>query len=122
MKFSIAIFALLTAGFVQTAVGISCGSKCAACWLDNNSDGVDTKFSCNGSDCGDNCPAGYSGIHCADSARCNLVDQQTFVAAKDLTADTLTAVTNLARVHVGSRIRMSTKVTATGLASDYLVI
>ena len=27
-------------------VGLTCDTSCAACWLDNNSDGVDTKFLC----------------------------------------------------------------------------
>ncbi|KIJ93808.1 hypothetical protein K443DRAFT_111474, partial [Laccaria amethystina LaAM-08-1] len=61
-----------------------CKSGCAACWLDNNGDGVDTKFTCPGHQyprlgiqilrppcqCGDACPTGYNGIHCAAIERC----------------------------------------------------
>jgi hypothetical protein len=54
---------------IQMAAGLRCNSGCAACWLDNNNDGVDTKFTCVG-DCGDVCPTGYNGIHCARVDRC----------------------------------------------------
>ncbi|KIM49660.1 hypothetical protein M413DRAFT_438828 [Hebeloma cylindrosporum] len=70
MKFSIAVITLLTAGFIQSAVGLKCTSGCAACWKDNNNNGLDTKISCNNSDCGDKCPSGYSRMHCAETARC----------------------------------------------------
>ncbi|KIK02277.1 hypothetical protein K443DRAFT_677788 [Laccaria amethystina LaAM-08-1] len=55
---------------IQMAAGLQCNSGCAACWLDNNNDGVDTKFTCTGGDCGDVCPTGYNGIHCARLERC----------------------------------------------------
>ena len=60
-------------GVIQMAAGLKCDTSCAACWLDNNSDGVDTKFLCTGDHgvhCGDLCPTGYSGIHCAKIERC----------------------------------------------------
>lgn len=75
MKFSIALSMLLASGFIQTAVGIKCDSGCAACWKDNDSNGVDIKLSCGGGNlaagqCGDKCPTGYGRIHCAKAARC----------------------------------------------------
>ena len=60
-------------GVIQMAAGLKCYSGCAACWLDNNNDGVDTKFTCNGDKgmyCSDVCPSGYNGIHCAEMRRC----------------------------------------------------
>jgi len=54
---------------IQTTMGLACGTtKCAACWLDNNSNGVDIKMTCNG-EC-PKCPSGYSRQHCAEERRC----------------------------------------------------
>ena len=50
--------------------GISCGSACAACWKNDDNNGVDTKFFCKLGRCGDACPDGYHGIHCARFSRC----------------------------------------------------
>ncbi|KIK06049.1 hypothetical protein K443DRAFT_674614 [Laccaria amethystina LaAM-08-1] len=74
MKFSMALSMLLASGFIQTAVGLKCSSGCAACWQDNNSNGADIKIRCGGNmgenECGNNCPTGYSGLHCANASRC----------------------------------------------------
>ena len=52
-------------------LGLKCSSGCAACWKDNDPNGVDTKFSCSFTgDCGSTCPPGYNGIHCANYSRC----------------------------------------------------
>ena len=62
---------LVATCFIQTVAGLHCDSRRAACWKDG-SPGVDTKFNCNYStgDCGEKCPPGYSGIHCAEHVRC----------------------------------------------------
>lgn len=65
---SVALSLFVVAGFIQTAVGW-CPDDCAACWLNNNSNGVDIKLICRG-DCPDNCPSGYHGMHCANKRRC----------------------------------------------------
>jgi hypothetical protein len=71
--YAVAISIFFAAGVIQMAAAIKCGDGCAACWKDNNNDGEDTKFSCTGEDgvhCGDVCPPGYHGIHCANIERC----------------------------------------------------
>ena len=71
--YSVAASIFFANGVIQMAAGLKCDTSCAACWLDNNSDGVDTKFLCTGDHgvhCGDLCPTGYSGIHCAKIERC----------------------------------------------------
>jgi hypothetical protein len=71
--YAVAISIFFANGVIQMAVGLKCSSGCAACWLDNNNDGEDTKFTCtgdNGVHCGDVCPTGYHGIHCAKIERC----------------------------------------------------
>ena len=68
--YAVAVSMFFANSVILMAAGIQCSSGCAACWLDNNPDGVDTKFSCNGGDCGDVCPSGYNGIHCARFGRC----------------------------------------------------
>ena len=68
--FSTVAYWLFAAGLIQTAVGLNCDSGCVACWKDGAS-GVDAKFSCpDGYHCGDGCPSGYSGLHCARETRC----------------------------------------------------
>ena len=68
----VALFILAASMHIALVQGIKCSSNCAACWKDNDTDGVDTKFICNGreGDCGDTCPPGYHGIHCAGWERC----------------------------------------------------
>jgi hypothetical protein len=76
--YALAVGMFFANGVIQMAAGLKCNSGCAACWLDNNSDGVDTKFICtgdNGVHCGDACPTGYNGIHCAKIERCLWVEQ-----------------------------------------------
>ena len=73
--YTIAVSIFLTNGATQMAAGLKCSTACAACWLDNNNDGVDTKFTCREDQgsythCGDACPTGYNGIHCAKTERC----------------------------------------------------
>ena len=71
--YPVAVSMFFANSVIQMAMGLICDSGCAACWLDNNNNGVDTKFSCTArhmDHCGDVCPAGYNGIHCAKSARC----------------------------------------------------
>ncbi|KIJ93433.1 hypothetical protein K443DRAFT_397621 [Laccaria amethystina LaAM-08-1] len=71
--YTVAISMFFANAVIQMAAGLICNDNCAACWLDNNADGVDTKFSCTGNEyvhCGDVCPPGYNGIHCAESKRC----------------------------------------------------
>jgi hypothetical protein len=71
--YAVAVSMFFANGIIQMAAGLDCSSSCAACWLDNNNDGVDTKFTCTGNGgvgCGDVCPTGYNGIHCAKSERC----------------------------------------------------
>ena len=68
--YAVVVSMFLANGVILMAAGLSCHTGCAACWLDNNSDGVDTKFQCNGEDCGEVCPPGYNGLHCAKLARC----------------------------------------------------
>ena len=53
------------------AAGLKCSSGCAACWLDNNNDGEDTKFTCTGDEgvhCGDVCPTGHNGCRSLDAS------------------------------------------------------
>ncbi|KIK02275.1 hypothetical protein K443DRAFT_97278 [Laccaria amethystina LaAM-08-1] len=72
--YRVAVSMFFATNVIQMAAGLACNSGCAACWLDNNNDGVDTKFTCTGGeqgvDCGDECPTGYNGMHCAHIARC----------------------------------------------------
>ena len=71
--YAMAVSIFLANGATQMAAGLKCSTACAACWLDNNIGGVDTKFTCtgdNGVHCGDVCPTGYNGIHCAKTERC----------------------------------------------------
>ena len=69
--FSAATSLLFAASLIQTAVGLNCNSGCGACWKDDNANGADIKFTCtNGGNCGDKCPQGYHGIHCAEATRC----------------------------------------------------
>lgn len=77
MKLSIQVALVIAASLTHTALvsGLQCGTGCAACWKDNNSDGTDIKFQCNekapnNKDCGKGCPSGYNGIHCAAWERC----------------------------------------------------
>lgn len=56
-------------GFIRTAAGISCRSRCAACWKVGEP-GVDIKIACEGGAECHNCPPGYDDIHCAKSERC----------------------------------------------------
>ena len=79
----------LATGFTQMAVGLECSSGYAACWLDNNANGVDTKISCGGiygTICGDVCPIGYYSIHCAKIDRClraeGLLKELVLIAAQ----------------------------------------
>lgn len=65
---------VVTAHYIHTAVALYCSSSCAACWKDNNKDGVDIKFWCTKGECGTACPQGYSRMHCANKARCVYVD------------------------------------------------
>jgi len=65
---SVALGIFFTTGFIQTTMGLTCGTDCAACWLDNNSNGVDIKMICDG-EC-PKCPSGYSRQHCAEERRC----------------------------------------------------
>ncbi|KIK02858.1 hypothetical protein K443DRAFT_677196 [Laccaria amethystina LaAM-08-1] len=77
--YAVAVSMFFANGIIQMAAGLDCSSSCAACWLDNNNDGVDTKFTCTGNGgvgCGDVCPTGYNGIHCAKSERCVCVSTQ----------------------------------------------
>lgn len=69
LRVALVIIASLT--HMALVLGKKCDSRCAACWKDNNNDGVDIKFTC-GSDynCGDSCPSGYSRLHCAKWERC----------------------------------------------------
>ena len=62
------------AGFIHVTVGLSCTSGCAACWLNGDTTGLDTKFRCPESDCGSDCPSGYNGMHCARTSRCRYVN------------------------------------------------
>ncbi|KIJ92092.1 hypothetical protein K443DRAFT_114120 [Laccaria amethystina LaAM-08-1] len=71
--YPVAVIMLFANGVIQMAAALECSSGCAACWLDNNNDGVDTKFACSGDKgvhCGDECPTGYNGLHCAKIDRC----------------------------------------------------
>ena len=70
--FFAATFSLFAVSLIQTAAGLNCDSLCAACWMDNNADGADIKFTCLADDgyCGETCPVGYHGMHCANHARC----------------------------------------------------
>ena len=72
MKIQSALGLLLAADFIQTAAGLHCDSECAACWKTGDTNGVDIKLSCGlgTRECGDTCPQGYEGIHCAKRARC----------------------------------------------------
>ena len=73
MKLLSIAFSLVFAGsFIQTVVGVTCDSGCAACWK-IGSPGIDIKMGCDPDpnfDCGDECPSGYEGIHCARYRRC----------------------------------------------------
>ena len=62
---------LFAASLIQMAVGLNCNSLCAACWKDG-SPGVDIKIGCSAINgyCGDKCPQGYHGLHCAKDSRC----------------------------------------------------
>ncbi|KIK00785.1 hypothetical protein K443DRAFT_678974 [Laccaria amethystina LaAM-08-1] len=75
--YPVAICMFFANNAIQMAAGLHCNSGCAACWLDNNDDGVDTKFECIG-ECGDVCPAGYNGIHCATFNRCLCSPDQAY--------------------------------------------
>lgn len=59
---------VFAAGIIQTAVGLQCGTGCAACWKDGQP-GLDVKMLCS-RECDDFCPQGYSGKHCASDNRC----------------------------------------------------
>ena len=63
-----------TAGSIHRVIGVQCSSYCAACWKDNDSTGVDIKFSNEQENFGGWCPPGY---HCAKDARCMWVDPPT---------------------------------------------
>ncbi|KAF8451419.1 hypothetical protein BGX38DRAFT_489744 [Terfezia claveryi] len=71
MKLYLGIAFIVVASFIPPAapLGLQCNTGCAACWKDG-SPGVDIKFACGFTSCGRTCPQGYSGIHCANSARC----------------------------------------------------
>ena len=72
MKLSLVFGLVFASGLIEMAVGIYCPtSQCGACWK-TGSPGVDIKFWCDVSpnDCGDTCPEGYEGIHCAKDFRC----------------------------------------------------
>ena len=52
-------------------LGLYCMSGCAACWRENDENGMDTKFTCTVlGGCGNKCPSGYHDIHCAKYDRC----------------------------------------------------
>ena len=73
LSYPVAASIFFANGVIQMAAGLKCDTGCAACWKDNNSDGVDTKFACGGDKgehCNDVCPTGYNGIHCAAVERC----------------------------------------------------
>lgn len=66
---------VISATFINMALvsgsRVWCDSNCAACWLNGDQGtGVDTKFSCENGSCGDSCPSGYGGLHCAKDERC----------------------------------------------------
>ncbi len=67
--YSVILGFVFATGIIQTAVGLQCGTGCAACWKDGQP-GVDTKMLCAGGKCNDFCPKGYSGKHCAADDRC----------------------------------------------------
>lgn len=62
---SVTLGLTLAAAFTQKVVGYTCSSHCSACWKDNNASGVDTKFHCKTTNCGESCPDGYHDLHCA---------------------------------------------------------
>ncbi|RPB26516.1 hypothetical protein L211DRAFT_835338 [Terfezia boudieri ATCC MYA-4762] len=72
MKLSLSVALMINATFfIRIGAGLSCDSSCAACWKDGVS-GVDTKFSCDDNGhCGNTCPPGYHGMHCARASRCS---------------------------------------------------
>lgn len=74
----LAALMVVAAGLLHTVAGLSCPAGCVACWKDNDTHGVDTKWSCpqvagRWQDCGSGCPPGYNGLHCADGKRCRYV-------------------------------------------------
>ena len=70
MKMHHGVTLIGTASYIHMIVALRCSSSCAACWKDNDSNGVDIKFWCTRGNCGTACPTGYSRIHCANKARC----------------------------------------------------
>ena len=73
MKLYVGVTLVVVASLIHTAMGLSCEDLCAACWKDNDPNGTDIKMQCNAKfsgGCGNTCPSGYSGIHCAQSKRC----------------------------------------------------
>ena len=73
MKTLSVILGFVFATGIQTAVGLRCGTGCAACWKDGSpATGIDTTMLCNdgGRSCDDSCPKGYGSKHCASDDRC----------------------------------------------------
>jgi hypothetical protein len=101
---------IFAAEIIQSVAGIEChSSNCAACWK-IGSPGIDIKIPCGPKgECGDKCPDGYEGIHCAKSTRCEyevdpfnamfyLLTKRFILAVQEQAL----VVVNLARVYVES--------------------
>jgi len=76
--YPVAVSMFFANSVIQMVVGLKCSSICAACWLNNNNKGVDTKFTCtrdNRVHCGGVCPTGYNGIHCTKIEHCLWVEK-----------------------------------------------
>ena len=75
MRMYLVVALVVMASFIpvgawRKAPGLWCHSDCAACWKDNDPNGVDIKFTCDDEICGWTCPDGYHGLHCAKNGRC----------------------------------------------------
>jgi hypothetical protein len=77
---SIAFTLVFAASLIHKATGLICSSACAACWK-IGSPGIDIKMGCDPDadfECGNECPNGYEGIHCAQFRRCTYVEKSFF--------------------------------------------
>jgi len=79
---SVATSLFVTVGFIQTAMGLYCYESCSACWSDTQP-GVDIKILCDyvSNECGQPCPSGYHGKHCAKRQRCMYVETWKVVSS-----------------------------------------
>jgi len=108
LLYPMAVSMLFANSAIQMATGLKCSSGCAACWENNNNNGVDTKFTCTGHDgvhCGGVCPTGYNGIHCAKIERCLWAEK--FVQKTNNTSPDFQIGVILLRVVVMNLVRVS---------------